>query len=838
MKQRFKIGGMTCAACAGHVEKAVNKLAGVNHAAVNLLQNSLQVDYDEGALSEGDIMRAVDRAGYSAQLADASSKTAAAVPSAQNAEEERGVRVRLIASICFLVPLLYVAMGHMAGLPMPGFLHGAHNALTFGMVQFLLTLPILYLNRSYFIGGFKALVHLSPTMDSLIALGATASVGYGIFAILMIGQGLAAQDMELVMRFSMDLYFESAATIVTLITVGKFLESRSKGRASDAINKLMQLRPPTAVVERGGKEEEIALEQVVLGDIVIIRPGSSVPVDGVVLFGDISVDEAAITGESMPVDRSVGDTLTGGTIVKVGYAKMRATRVGEMTTLSQIVRLVEEAGASKAPVARLADKVSAVFVPVVIGIAIIVLISWLLAGQGMGFALSCAIAVLVISCPCALGLATPIAIMVSTGRAAQLGILFKNAQSLETAQAIDTIVLDKTGTVTQGKPIVSEIFAARGVPEQRLLAVAASIEALSEHPLGQAIVSKAKEQDLELLQAQDFTQIPGRGIAATIEGHRLLAGNARMMQEAQIDITPFETAALLAAQRGQTPLYFALGESVLGMITLADAIKPSSRKAIDALKTKGLNIVLLTGDNQRTALAIGEELGITNVISQVLPQDKQAHVEALRTQGRKVIMVGDGINDAPALKNADIGIAIGVGTDIAMESADIVLMNDDLTAISTILDLSRRTIGNIKQNLFWAFFYNVLGIPLAAGLLYPAWGLTLSPMFASAAMSLSSLFVVLNALRLRLFGQDSALQDNDTAKIEGGKKMTKVMIVDGMTCEHCKMRVEKVLNALDGVSAVVDLDKKSATITLSKEVSDAALTAAVTDADYQVASLS
>lgn len=784
MKEKFAVTGMTCSACSAHVEKAVQKVAGVKQAAVNLLQNSMTVEYDEAVTGAAQIINAVTAAGYGASLAERADQ---AVPMRQSLKSGTApaevsfaseMKSRLIWSIVFLAPLLYIAMGSMAGLPLPPFLAGHENAIAFGMAQLLLTLAIMYLNRSYFIKGFRSLFHGAPTMDALIAIGSGAAVVYGIFAIVRMGYGLAEGDAELVRRYHMDMYFESSGTILTLITVGKYLERRSKGRTGDAITRLLDLTPKTALVEREGTELEIPAAEVASGDILIVKAGSSIPVDGIIVEGGGAVDEAAITGESIPAEKVAGDKVTGATIAVSGYIKMKATRVGEDTTLAQIIRLVEEAGAGKAPIAKLADKVSAVFVPVVIAVAVIASVAWLIAGQPPEFALSIGIAVLVISCPCALGLATPTAIMVGTGKGAEQGILFRNAESIETAHTIDTVVLDKTGTATEGRPAVTGIYPSAGISEAELLAFAAGIEKKSEHPFASAIIERynaeAKAgssfpQEPEATAGNTIsaiTQIPGQGIRAIAEGKTIFAGNERMMKAENIDTAAFNTITEDISARGQTPLYFAKDGKLLGIISAADRIKPTSAAAVAALQQAGLNVILLSGDNERTARAIGKELGITQVIAGVLPQEKEAEVRRLREQGRKVAMVGDGINDAPALVRSDVGIAIGAGTDIAIESADIILMKSDLADAATALSLSRAVMRNIRQNLFWAFFYNVLGIPLAAGVFYSLLGWKLNPMFASAAMSLSSLFVVTNALRLNFFRPKHTMEINFARRSE------------------------------------------------------------------------
>lgn len=849
---------MTCSSCSSHVEKAVKKLNGVRNVAVNLLQNSMVVDYDETVLNEFDIIHAVEDAGYGAYIAAGTEKKTAAPTSGENnpaTRETRDMKQRLIWSIVFLVPLVYIAMGPMIGLPMPSFLSGHENAVAFGMAQLLLTLAIVYLNRHYFINGFKSLVKRAPTMDALIAMGSSAAIVYGIYAIVRIGYGLAVQDFAMVEQYHMDMYFESAGMILTLITVGKYMENRSKGKTSDAISRLIDLTPKTAIVERDKTESEIPIADVMVGDIVIVRPGSSIPVDGTVVEGIAAIDESAITGESIPVEKTIGDSVTGATTNSTGFIKIKTTRIGEETTLAQIIRLVEEAGAGKAPIAKLADRVSAVFVPAVIAIAVMATAVWLLLGYPIDFALSIGIAVLVISCPCALGLATPTAIMVGTGKAAENGILFRNAESIETAHTINTVVLDKTGTVTEGKPSVTGIYPAAGTDEKELTAFAAAVEKMSEHPLAKAVIEKAAAMNISIPAAADFKQTAGRGIQATVDGETVYAGNARMMEEKGADILPFETVADEIAYNGQTPLYFAKDGRFLGIIAVADTIKPTSRRAVAELKKMGLDVVLLTGDNEQTAQAVARLAGIDHVIAGVLPQEKEAEIRKLRAAGKKTAMIGDGINDAPALARADVGIAIGAGTDIAIESADIVLMKSDLMDAVTAVQLSKATIRNIKQNLFWAFFYNVLGIPLAAGLFYPLLTWKLNPIFAAAAMSLSSLFVVTNALRLRFFKPkyttfeseepvrtcpiiaDEAEIEKEIEKTEGENKMTYVMKIEGMTCNNCKKHVENALNALPGVRAAVDLEAGTAEIETDKTTDEETLAATVTKEGYTVVSV-
>lgn len=753
MEQKFKVTGMSCSACSASVEKAVKKLNGVNSVNVNLLSNSMAVEYDEAATDSGVIIGAVENAGYGAALYEKTPENQSAGKKQANPVEDeiRDMRRRLIISICFLVPLMYVSMGHMLGLPLPMWLHGAENAVTFAFAQFLLAIPVVYINRKFFQVGFKALWRRSPNMDSLIAIGSTAAVIYGIFAIFMIGHGLGHGLTDIVEQYSMDLYFESAATILTLITLGKFLETLSKGKTSEAISKLLDLTPKTATVVRDGKEEEIPVEQVAVGDIVVVRPGQSIPVDGVIVEGSSAVDQSALTGESIPVEKGPGDKVITATINKNGFFRFRAEKVGKETAFAKIVELVEEASSSKAPISKLADKISGIFVPAVMAVALAATAIWLIAGEPSDFALSIGIAVLVISCPCALGLATPVAIMVGTGKGATHGILIKSAEALERAHTVSTVVLDKTGTLTEGKPVVTDIAVAESVTEKRLMKIAASVELSSEHPLADAIAEKARAAGIGPGQVTMFSAVGGRGLTALMDGKKYAAGNAAMMEENNVDISALRGKAETFAEEGKTPLYFAEESKLLGVIAVADIEKPTSREAVARMKEMGLDVIMLTGDNRVTAEAIRKRLGIDRVLAEVMPEDKEREIRRLQEQGEKVAMIGDGINDAPALARADVGIAIGAGTDVAIESADIVLVRNDLLDAAAAIRLSKATMRTIRQNLFWAFFYNVIGIPIAAGALYPLWALKLSPMIAAAAMSFSSVFVVLNALRLRFF---------------------------------------------------------------------------------------
>lgn len=833
MTEQFAVTGMTCAACSAHVEKAVSRLSGVQSAPVNLMLGSMTVTYDEKAVTEGDIIAAVKAAGYGASPASQTDQ------GQLRRDQDAALRRRkkhLIWSVVFLVPLFYLSMGHMMGLPLPQVLH--MHPLLLACLQLALVIPILSLNRNYFTVGFSRLVKLSPNMDSLVAVGAAAGLVYSL-----IEMGLLAAGQVSGMP---DLYFESAGMILTLVTVGKYLEERSRGKTTGAISALLALAPESAVVRRQGQELTIPTEEIVAGDTVIVRQGGRIPVDGVITDGHAAVDESAITGESLPVEKVPGDAVTSATVTSSGYLELRATRVGGDTTLSQIIRLMEEAASSKAPISRLADRISGIFVPAVMAISLTAALLWaFVGGMDVRFCLSIAIAVLVISCPCALGLATPVAIMVGTGQAAQQGILIKSAESLELLHKVQTVVLDKTGTVTMGQPRVTDILCAPGVTEEELLCVAASAEKPSEHPLAHAIVEESQARHIPLCPVSGFRSVPGGGIRATLSGEAVLAGNAGYLAQNGVSLAAMESDAHRLAEDGKTPLFFAESGRLLGCIAVADVVKPDSAKAIAALRRMGRRVVLLTGDNQRTANAIARQIGVDQVIAQVLPQDKAKCVAQLQQQGQRVAMVGDGVNDAPALAQADVGLAIGAGTDIAIESADVVLMKSSLLDIPSAMDLSRAVLRNIKQNLFWAFFYNSIGIPVAAGVLYPALHLTLNPMLAAAAMSLSSVCVVSNALRLRgwkppVFPDQPAptapLPESAVFQSQGKEENTvnKTIHIDGMMCTHCTGRVEKALNDLPGVEATVDLDSKSAAVTCTPDVSDDTLRQAVEDAGYHV----
>ena len=858
MKEKFDVTGMTCSACSSRVEKCVSKLEGVKEVSVNLLTNSMQVEFNDAVIQEQGIIDAVVHAGYGASVQGKKETSSGKQKTREEGtdpvkEHLEYMKKRTIWSFIFLIPLMYVSMGHMIGLPLPGFLHGTVNAVGFAMTQFLLCIPVIYINRAYYTKGFSTLFHGAPNMDTLIAVGSTASLVYGIFAIYRMGYGLGVQDLELVNRYLHDLYFESAVMILALINIGKYLEARSKGKTSEAINKLMDLAPKTAFVERSGGVVEIPAEEIQIGDILQVKPGSSVPADGVVLEGTTSIDEAAITGESIPVQKMPGDQVIAATMNKAGFFRMKASKVGDDTTFSQIIHLVEDASASKAPIAKIADKIAGVFVPIVMTIALITAVVWILSGADFEFALSCAISVLVISCPCALGLATPVAIMVGTGKGAENGILIKSGEALEVTHNIQSVVLDKTGTITQGKPVVTDIYGVK-TDSTELLKIAAAMEKKSEHPLAEAVLAKAAEEDISLPEASEFSAVAGMGIEAVIEGKKYYAGNLRLMKEKNISCAGIEDYLETLTGEGKTPLLFAAEKELLGVIGAADVVKPTSAQAIRELKKMGIQVIMLTGDNERTAKAIQRQLDIDTVIAEVLPQDKEREVAKLQESGRKVAMVGDGINDAPALARADVGIAIGAGTDVAIESADIVLMKNDLLDVVTAVGLSKAVIRNIKENLFWAFFYNVCGIPLAAGVFYTAFGLKLSPMFGAAAMSLSSLFVVSNALRLRFFHvlkkpqQEENIRSaevnteqtvNTAAKAADNKEEMNMytMKIEGMMCPHCQAAVTKALNGIEGVKAEVNLEKKEAYVEAPDSVSKEDLTKAVVDAGYEVVSV-
>lgn len=862
-KEVFDITGMTCSACSARIEKGVSGMEGAQEVNVNLLKNSMTVTYDEGRTSPQQIIEKVEDIGYGASVHSAARQPQTGSPAAAGGGSDaasaqmKRMKKRLIVSLVFTVPLFYISMGHMAGWPLPSVLLGTENAMIFAFTQFLLLLPVLAAGGHYFRNGFKNLWRRSPNMDSLIALGSGAAFVYGIYAIYKIAWGFGRGDLELVHHFSMDLYFESSGMILTLITLGKFMEARAKAKTSDAITKLMDLAPKTAVLVKDGQETEIPVDDVQTGDVLAVRDGDTVPVDGRIVEGYASIDESAITGESIPAEKQAGDKVTGGTINRTGYFRMEATAVGENTTLAKIIRLVDEATSSKAPIAKLADKVSGVFVPAVIAIALLAAVIWFALGYGFEFSLSIAISVLVISCPCALGLATPTAIMVGTGRGAANGILIKSAEALETAHSVDTVVLDKTGTVTEGKPRVTDVLCGDSSGKE-LLSVAASLESRSSHPLAEPILQEAYREGADIREVQEYRMIPGQGIAGKLDGQDCYAGNRRLMQALGISAENFLSEEERLADEGKTPLYFALGNRLLGLIAAADVVKPTSREAVARMQKMGMDVIMLTGDNARTAEAIRRQVGLETVIADVLPQDKERKVFELQQQGRKVAMVGDGINDAPALARADVGIAIGAGTDVAIESADIVLMKSDLMDVPSAVSLSRAVMRNIKQNLFWALFYNAVCIPVAAGALFIPLGLKLNPMIGAAAMSFSSVSVVTNALRLRFFapkwkhegtadsgmgsagcavmGNPEVTENKEIKKEEKGETvMKKTVKIEGMMCMHCAKAVEKALGGVEGVTGVtVSLEEKQAVVEGTDAMKEDALKAAVVDAGYEV----
>lgn len=861
MQEKYNVTGMTCAACQARVQKSVSNLTGVQECNVNLLKNSMVVTYDDKNVNSGQIIVAVEKAGYGASLQQAKGKSAAQAVSPVDTvkKEYETMKRRVIWSFVFTIPLFYISMGHMMGWPLPGFFLGTENSMIYALTLFLLALPVAIINNKYYRMGFKTLFHGSPNMDSLIALGSGASLAYGVYALYKIAWGFGYGDLAMVNQFTHDLYFEGAGTILTLITLGKFFEARAKGRTSDAINKLMNLAPKKATVVRNGVETVIPAEEVEKGDILIVKAGESVPVDGVLLEGSGSVDESAITGESIPVDKQAGDKIIGATINQSGYFRMRADKVGDETALSQIIKLVDEATSSKAPIAKLADKVAGIFVPIVIGIALLAMVVWLICGATFEFAMTIAVSVLVVSCPCALGLATPTAIMVGTGRGASNGILIKSAEALETAHSVNVVVMDKTGTITQGKPVVTDLACQSGVTEDYLLQIAASLEKLSEHPLARAIVAEAEKRNTQFLPVEQFEQIPGQGIKGSIQGLACLAGNQKLLNAEGSHDEALEQLQDQMADQGKTPLFFAAAGKLIGMVAVADVVKPTSKQAIADLQTMGIEVVMLTGDHKKTAEAIRKQVGVDHVVAEVLPQDKEREVRSLQASGKKVAMVGDGINDAPALARADVGIAIGAGTDVAMESADIVLMRNDLLDVTGAIELSKATIRNIKENLFWAFFYNIIGIPIAAGCWYTAFHLKMNPMVAALAMSFSSVFVVSNALRLRFFKpkHGSAVSDNTAEtstsvttespvqkisvkqttikQSNGGTTMKKELMIEGMMCQNCVKHVTHALEGVSGASHVqVSLEDKKATVEVPESVTDETLKAAVTEAGYEV----
>ena len=865
-KEKFEVTGMTCSACSARVEKTVSKLEGTENVSVNLLTGTMQVDFDENVLSEEKIISAVEKAGYGASAA-ASAGANGGVGGVRGGGGEKGERdrasaaalsetehmkKRLIGSVALLIPMMVFSMGPM----LTGSHHDMEAPLTNILIQVLFLIPIVFLNRKYFVKGFPSLFRGSPNMDSLIAMGSAAAILYGVFAIFRIVSGYETGDMALVHRYAGDIYFESAAMILTLITVGKYLEARSKGKTSQAIEKLMNLAPKTATVLRDGQEIEILSEDLVKGDILIVRPGESIAADGVILSGTTSVDESVVTGESIPVEKQPGDRVISATINRSGFIRVRCDKVGEDTTISSIVRLVDEASASKAPIARTADKIAGIFVPAVIGIAVIAAAAWMIAGYGFEFALSIGISVLVISCPCALGLATPVAIMVGTGKGAENGILIKSAEALETAHSIDTVVLDKTGTITEGKPKVTDILVLAG-EESSLLELAAGLESGSEHPLAEAILEYAEKRGVSAAEAADFEAVFGRGVKGRIGDRLCFAGNRLMMEESGFAISGIEEDLNRFADEGKTPLIFAGETQLLGVIAVSDVEKETSRMAIKAFSDMKIDVVMLTGDNKRTAEALRKRLHIPKVVAEVLPGDKEQKIAELKKEGHRVAMIGDGINDAPALARADVGIAIGAGTDVAIESADAVLMRNDLMDAVTAVKLSRAVIRNIKENLFWAFFYNVIGIPVAAGIWYPMFGLKLSPMIGAAAMSLSSVCVVLNALRLRRFkvkrlqaesGTEAGVSKAERAvsaeavKIENREErkerngnMKYELVIKGMMCQHCQKHASDALNAMEGVKlAEVNLSAGTAEVHAEREISMDEFAKVIADAGYEL----
>ena len=842
--EQYHVTGMSCAACSSRVEKAVSKVPGVESCSVSLLTNSMGV---EGTASPEAVIAAVEAAGYGASCKGRGAGTSSGSGNGASGDgteadlledtETPVLKKRLIWSIIFLVVRMYFSMGPMMwGWPVPEAM--ADNHVAMGLLQLLLTAAVMVINQKFFISGFRSLWHRAPNMDTLVALGSTAAFGYSTYSLFAMTGAQVRGDMDGVMQYMHEFYFETAAMILALITVGKMLEARSKGKTTDALKNLMKLAPKTAVVLRDGTETEVPVEQVVKGDVFVVRPGENIPVDGIVLEGISAVNEAALTGESIPADKKPGDQVSAATVNQSGFLKCEASRVGEDTTLSQIIRMVSDAAATKAPIAKIADKVSGVFVPAVIGIAAVTIVIWLLCGQSIGYALARGISVLVISCPCALGLATPVAIMVGNGMGAKNGILFKTAVSLEEAGKVNTVVLDKTGTITRGEPKVTDLIMAEGVSEAELLETAYALEARSEHPLAGAVVAMAEEKKLKVCDVQDFMILPGNGLTAVDNGDQLIGGSLTFLNDRIGVPDDVKTVAQRLAEEGKTPLLFARSKKILGVIAVADVIKEDSPEAIRQLQNMGIEVVMLTGDNERTAAAVGKQAGVDQVIAGVLPDGKEAEIRRLRRKG-KVAMVGDGINDAPALTRADIGIAIGAGTDVAIDAADVVLMNSKLSDVPAAIRLSRATLKNIHENLFWAFIYNIIGIPLAAGVWIPLFGWQLNPMFGAAAMSLSSFCVVTNALRLNLFDMRNAAKDKQIKRKQEEKTMEKTMKIEGMMCGHCEATVKKALEALDGVDhADVSHEQDQAVVTLKEDVADDVLKKAVEDKDYNVVSIS
>ena len=840
MEKKFDVSGMTCSSCVANITKAVEKLDGVSGANVNLMTNSMKVNFDENIVDDEKIIGAVEKIGYGASPAGEKTKS----EDKPLDDREKALKHRLISSIIFMVILMYIAMGPMIHLPTPGIFHGREGAIIFAFSQFLLALPVVYINRDFYISGFKGLKNRAPNMDSLVAIGSLAALVYGIFAIYMMAYGFGQGDMELVDSYRHNLYFESSAMILTLITVGKYLEEKSKNKTRSSLANLMDLAPKMATVIEDGEEVVKNIEDVRVGDILLVRPGESVAVDGKVIEGASSLDESAVTGESIPVQKSVGDRVISASINTTGSFKFKAEKVGEDTTISQIIKLVDEANQSKAPIAKLADEIAGVFVPAVLIIAAITFGVWMALGYGFENALNFAISVLVISCPCALGLATPVSIMVATGKSADFGLLFKNAEVLENLHKIGVIVMDKTGTITEGKPILTDIVT--DLDEENFLKIAGSIEKNSQHPLASAIINYAQENDIDLDEITNFNSVSGRGLNGEIAGNKYLAGNLEYMLEEKIDLKDFQAKAEELAGEGKTSMYFANESEVLGIISVKDLPKESSKDAIKLLRDMGKKIIMLTGDNEKTAEAIADEIGVDETLAGLLPQDKNKEIDKIQKSGKKVLMIGDGINDAPSLAKADIGMAIGHGTDVAIESSDVVLMRSDLLDVVSALELSKATIKNIKQNLFWAFFYNTIGIPLAAGLLFPAFGIKLSPMFAALAMSLSSVFVVNNALRLRRFkprGVKKSLEESKSSSekeivkeenlIEKNEKTTKIK-VEGMTCGHCEKRVADALEKTGKAKNVVANHENSSVEFIDQGLSPEEIENAIEEAGYKI----
>lgn len=857
MKSEYDISGMTCSACSSAVERAVSKIDGVEKVSVNLLTNSMTLSHDS-RVGDSLVAKVVEDAGYGAKPRPREgSKIQSEEEDNPLKTQAQSLRSRVIVSMAFMLPLMYIAMGGMIGLPVPQIFQGQENALIFALTQMFMTLPIMYINRAYYQNGFRTLLKANPNMDSLIALGSSAAFIYGIFMIYRMAYGQGHNNWDLVHRYMHNLYFESAAMILTLITLGKYLEAKAKTKSTDAVRALLDLSPKRATKLVDGLEVDVPIEEVAIGDIVLVKPGSALPVDGLIVKGQGAIDESAITGESIPVDKEVGDKVIGATILRSGSIQLRAEKIGQETSLGQIIDLVKNANATKAPIAKMADKISGIFVPIVIGVSVLATLVWMALGYDFEFALNIGISVLVISCPCALGLATPLSIMVGTGQGAKNGVLIKSAEALELLHEVDVVLLDKTGTITEGSPSVTDIVTSINVED--FLRLAASMEAPSEHPLSRAIVDYSKERDLKLKEVDDFSNIPGRGIRAKISDLNYYAGNLRYMEDLGLSYKNFQAHADRLASEGKTPMYFADDGKVLGLIGVADKIKPTSALAIDKLHKSGLEVYMLTGDNEKTARAIGKDLKLDKVYAEVLPKDKDSMVSKIQAKGRRVAMVGDGINDAPALARADVGIAIGAGTDVAIESADVVLVRSSLLDVVNAIALSRATLKNIKQNLFWAFFYNIILIPLAAGILVPFTGLTLNPMIASAAMAFSSIFVVTNALRLYGFkplvqmdGLDYRKQEDESEvsieKIniefnelsENKEEKTvseRIMNIEGMSCGHCKKRVEDLLNAVEGVRAQVDLDRAIALVEADESVDNETLKNLVDDAGYKVLSI-